>query len=116
MTVAPPAVRPAGLISVEPADGFIDTHVHFWDHDVDGLRWRWLEPGFSHGKVAGTGSLDAPRYTVPEFHAETRARAWSASCTSKRWTRSPTSLSKPDGSKAWPTGTGCRARSSEVVS
>lgn len=59
------------MIPVEPADGFIDTHVHFWDHDVDGLRWRWLEPGFSHGKVAGTGSLNAPRYTTPEFRAET---------------------------------------------
>lgn len=25
----------------------IDTHVHFWDHRVDGMRWSWLEPGFT---------------------------------------------------------------------
>jgi predicted TIM-barrel fold metal-dependent hydrolase len=52
------------------AADFIDTHVHFWDHSVEGLRWRWLEPGFSHRKVAGTAALDAPRYTVPEFLSE----------------------------------------------
>lgn len=56
---------------MEPVTPFIDTHVHFWDHDVEGLRWRWLEPGFSHRKVTGTHVLDAPRYTVPEFKAET---------------------------------------------
>jgi predicted TIM-barrel fold metal-dependent hydrolase len=55
---------------MEPLRPFIDTHVHFWDHDVEGLRWRWLEPGFSHRKVTAMESLDAPRYTAPEFRAE----------------------------------------------
>lgn len=49
---------------------FIDTHVHFWDHDVDGLHWPWLEPGFSHRKNTDMATLDAPRYTAPEFLAE----------------------------------------------
>jgi predicted TIM-barrel fold metal-dependent hydrolase len=56
---------------VSTAEAFIDTHVHFWDHDVEGLRWRWLEPEFTHRKVTNTASLDAPRYTVPEFLTET---------------------------------------------
>jgi predicted TIM-barrel fold metal-dependent hydrolase len=49
---------------------FIDTHVHFWDHEVDGLHWPWLEPGFSHRKNNDMATLDAPRYTVAEFLAE----------------------------------------------
>ncbi|MBI5087628.1 MAG: amidohydrolase family protein [Actinobacteria bacterium] len=51
-------------------DDFIDTHVHFWDHSVEGLHWPWLEAGFSHRNVAGTEQLDAPRYTTAEFRAE----------------------------------------------
>ena len=50
---------------------FVDAHVHFWDHSVPGLRWRWLEPGFDHPRLKGTPSLDAPRYTTAEFLAET---------------------------------------------
>lgn len=53
-------------------EGFIDTHVHFWDHSVEGLRWPWLEAGFTHRDVVGTDALDAPRYTTPEFLAESR--------------------------------------------
>lgn len=49
---------------------FVDTHVHFWDHAIDGLHWPWLEPGFSHRKNTAMASLDAPRYTAPEFLAE----------------------------------------------
>ena len=49
---------------------FIDTHVHHWDHSVDGLHWPWLEPGFSHRLLQGTDALDAPRYTPPEFLVE----------------------------------------------
>lgn len=49
---------------------FIDTHVHFWDHEVDGLHWPWLEPGFSHRKNSAMATLDAPRYTATEFLAE----------------------------------------------
>jgi predicted TIM-barrel fold metal-dependent hydrolase len=37
---------------------------------VPGLRWAWLEPGFDHPRLKGTPSLDAPRYTTPEFLAE----------------------------------------------
>jgi predicted TIM-barrel fold metal-dependent hydrolase len=37
---------------------------------VAGLRWSWLEPGFDHPRLKGTPSLDAPRYTTPEFLAE----------------------------------------------
>jgi len=48
----------------------LDTHVHFWDHAVEGLRWPWLEPNFSHRKVSGTHVLDAPRYTSDEFRRE----------------------------------------------
>lgn len=48
----------------------IDTHVHFWDHQIDGLRWPWLEPDFTHRKVTGTHVLDAPRYTSEEFRNE----------------------------------------------
>lgn len=50
--------------------GFVDTHVHFWDHSVDGLRWAWLEPGFDHPRVRSLSELDAPRYATPEFRSE----------------------------------------------
>ena len=49
---------------------FVDAHVHFWDHSVPGLTWAWLEPGFDHPRLKGTPRLDAPRYTTPEFLAE----------------------------------------------
>ena len=49
---------------------FIDTHVHFWDHNVEGLHWPWLEPGFSHRKNTNMATLDAPLFTAPEFLAE----------------------------------------------
>jgi predicted TIM-barrel fold metal-dependent hydrolase len=54
----------------------IDTHVHFWDHAVSTLRWPWLEPGFvappRNGSAgARLADVDAPRYTAPEFRAET---------------------------------------------
>jgi predicted TIM-barrel fold metal-dependent hydrolase len=38
---------------------------------VPGLTWNWLEPGFEHPRLKGTQRLDAPRYTTPEFLAET---------------------------------------------
>lgn len=49
---------------------FIDTHVHFWDHDVAGLHWPWLEAEFRHRKNSDMATLNAPRYTTPEFLAE----------------------------------------------
>lgn len=47
---------------------FIDTHVHFWDHSVAGLRWSWLDGGNTSG-VART-SIDAARFVVPDRLAE----------------------------------------------
>ena len=41
---------------------FVDTHIHFWDKSVDGLRWAWLEPGFSFRKWTFDPVMDAPRY------------------------------------------------------
>jgi predicted TIM-barrel fold metal-dependent hydrolase len=49
---------------------FIDTHIHFWDHSVDGLEWAWLRSGFKFRRWEGSEVLDAPRYVTPEFHAE----------------------------------------------
>lgn len=55
-----------------PAEApFIDTHVHHWDHSVDGLHWPWLEPGFTHRMLRDMHVLDAPRYTAAEFREET---------------------------------------------
>ena len=39
---------------------FVDAHVHFWDHSVSGLHWRYLEPGFDHPRLRGMHRLDAP--------------------------------------------------------
>ena len=49
---------------------FIDTHVHFWDHSVEGLEWAWLKEGYTFRRWKGSDSLDAPRYSAPEFRAE----------------------------------------------
>lgn len=58
---------------------FLDTHVHFWDHRVDGLRWPWLEKGFtshlhSWTTVTARERLEElhqrERFTVPEFKIE----------------------------------------------
>lgn len=46
---------------------FVDAHVHFWDHSVEGLRWRYLEPGFDHPRLREMHRLDAPRFTEPEL-------------------------------------------------
>lgn len=54
---------------LEP-DALVDTHVHFWDHDLEGFRWLWLEPGFTHRRLTETHRLDAPSYTVPELREE----------------------------------------------
>ncbi|WP_420639514.1 amidohydrolase family protein [Candidatus Poriferisocius sp.] len=57
--------------------GLVDTHVHFWEHGVDGLSWPWLEKGFRSTRHRWTeesddrdGGLAAPRYTAEEFRAE----------------------------------------------
>lgn len=49
---------------------FVDVHVHFWDHDVAGLRWDWLRRGFTFRRWTGTGSIDAPRYLPADLRAE----------------------------------------------
>jgi predicted TIM-barrel fold metal-dependent hydrolase len=75
---------------------------------VPGLRWSWLEPGFDHPRLKGTPSLDAPRYTTPEFLAESagsgvaaavhvQAAAWSGDPTREtRW------LDGLAGDTGWP--------------
>ena len=49
---------------------FVDTHVHFWDHRVEGLRWRYLDPGFDHPRLKDMHRLDAPRFTGVELRAQ----------------------------------------------
>jgi predicted TIM-barrel fold metal-dependent hydrolase len=49
---------------------FIDVHIHYWDHSVDGLEWAWLKSGYTFRRWEGSDALDAPRYTTPEFLAE----------------------------------------------
>lgn len=46
---------------------FVDAHVHFWDHAVAGLRWRYLEADFDHPRLRGMHRLDAPAFTDIEF-------------------------------------------------
>jgi predicted TIM-barrel fold metal-dependent hydrolase len=55
---------------VSADEPLIDTHVHFFDHSVDGLEWSWLAPGFSYRRWESSGSLDAPAWSVPEFEVE----------------------------------------------
>jgi predicted TIM-barrel fold metal-dependent hydrolase len=49
---------------------FVDVHIHFWDHSVDGLEWAWLKPGFTFRRWEGSDELDAPAYLPPEFREE----------------------------------------------
>ncbi len=62
-----------------PQTPILDTHVHFWDHDVAGLRWPWLEPGFKSSLHTWTTERAskrleamhaARRFTSAEFRAE----------------------------------------------
>ena len=48
---------------------FTDAHVHFWDHSLPGMRWRFLESDFEHPRLKGTQRLDAPRYGPTELLA-----------------------------------------------
>lgn len=52
---------------------FTDAHVHFWDHALPGMRWRFLEPDFEHPRLRGTQRLDAPAYTPLDLLAEAGA-------------------------------------------
>ena len=56
----------------------LDTHVHFWDHDVAGMRWPWLEQGFKSSRHSWTEASDTQlvakhdmrRFTSTEFREE----------------------------------------------
>jgi predicted TIM-barrel fold metal-dependent hydrolase len=52
------------------SERFTDAHVHFWDHALPGMRWRFLEPDFDHPRLKGTQRLDAPRFGPEELLAE----------------------------------------------
>lgn len=49
---------------------FVDAHIHFWDKSAVGLAWAWLEPGYRFRKWTSDPSIDAHRYSTPEFLAE----------------------------------------------
>ena len=49
---------------------FVDSHIHFWDHSVDGLQWAWLKSGYTFRRWEGSDELDAPRYLPPELRTE----------------------------------------------
>jgi predicted TIM-barrel fold metal-dependent hydrolase len=49
---------------------FVDAHIHFWDKSAKGLAWAWLEPGYQFRKWTSHPSIDAPRYSTPEFLRE----------------------------------------------
>ena len=49
---------------------FVDTHVHFWDHDEPDLHWPYLVPGFPHPRLKDMHRLDAPRFGPDELRAE----------------------------------------------
>ncbi len=46
---------------------FVDAHVHFWDHAIAGLRWRYLDADFDHPRLRGMHRLDAPAFTEIEL-------------------------------------------------
>ena len=50
---------------------FVDAHVHFWDHSIAGLHWRFLEAGFDHPRLRGLHQLDAPAFTDIELRKQT---------------------------------------------
>ena len=52
------------------APEFVDTHVHFWDHRIEGLHWRYLDPAFDHPRLKGMHRLDAPRFTAVELRSQ----------------------------------------------
>jgi predicted TIM-barrel fold metal-dependent hydrolase len=52
---------------------FVDAHIHFWDKSATGLEWAWLEPGYQFRKWTSHPSIDAPRYSTPEFLDEASA-------------------------------------------
>ena len=51
-------------------DRIVDAHIHFWDHNVTGLDWAFLDPNFEHPRLGDLKRLDAPRYAVDELKAD----------------------------------------------
>ena len=58
---------------------FVDSHIHFWDHSVDGLQWAWLKSGYTFRRWEGSDELDAPRYLPPELRTEAAGTGLAAS-------------------------------------
>jgi predicted TIM-barrel fold metal-dependent hydrolase len=54
-----------------PAE-FVDAHAHFWDQQVRGLSWAWLEPGFTHPRLGRLVELAAPRFAIAEYRTQTQ--------------------------------------------
>ena len=55
---------------------FVDTHVHFWDQHVPGLRYDWLAPGGDPEETAVLGEYGAIRsekYLAEDFLRETQS-------------------------------------------
>lgn len=76
MSVAHGADRAPGFdASDRELPEFVDTHVHFWDHRVEGLHWRYLDPGFDHPRLKGMHRLDAPKFTAAELRAQAGVHA-----------------------------------------
>ena len=68
---APVLTSGGGPMADEP---FVDSHIHFWDHSVDGLQWAWLKSGYTFRRWEGSDELDAPRYAPRAPHRGRRDR------------------------------------------
>ncbi|MCE9622606.1 MAG: amidohydrolase family protein [Actinomycetia bacterium] len=97
----------------------LDTHVHFWDHDVAGMRWPWLEKGFKSSLHSWTTERASKRleamhaarsFTSAEFRAEVagvgvagliHAHAASGMDDAAQETRWVAEMARKDG---WPVG------------
>ena len=55
-----------------PPFRFVDTHVHLFDHSVDGLAWEFHDTDWEHPRLKGAFRLDEPKYAVPQFRTEVR--------------------------------------------
>jgi predicted TIM-barrel fold metal-dependent hydrolase len=55
-----------------PAFRFVDTHVHLFDHAVEGLAWGFHDPDWEHPRLKGAFRLDSAKYSVPQFRTEVR--------------------------------------------
>jgi predicted TIM-barrel fold metal-dependent hydrolase len=51
---------------------FVDTHVHFFDHDHPELVWSWLTPESVHPLIGDIDGMKTWRFAAEEFQAETR--------------------------------------------